>query len=286
MFSAMRRRVRVSPAGVVAVLALVFAMSGGAYAANRFLITSTKQISPKVLKALKGAPGATGANGANGAPGPAGPAGPAGPQGPGGAGGAEGKAGAPGASVVSAESKTKIGPCKEGGSEFKVGSATTFACNGEKGKEGTFGGQTLPVGKTLTGLWAASAFGTAAPPNPGFGRALAAVSFALPVSPALELSHARYIGVEEGEGEAKEKLPEAEVNGVMVKVCTGNEEHPVAVEGYLCIFAKDEHNVFAAAKPTAEIPSVSGATVGFTVSAFTGGEGAMWIDGTWAVTGE
>jgi hypothetical protein len=27
-------------------IALVFAMSGGAYAANHFLITSTKQISP------------------------------------------------------------------------------------------------------------------------------------------------------------------------------------------------------------------------------------------------
>ncbi len=53
-------------------LALVFAMTGGAYAAKKYLITNTKQISPSVLKQLKGAKGpagAAGANGTNGAPG-------------------------------------------------------------------------------------------------------------------------------------------------------------------------------------------------------------------------
>ena len=40
-------------ANVAATLALVFAMSGGAPAANHYLITSTNQISPKVLKELK-----------------------------------------------------------------------------------------------------------------------------------------------------------------------------------------------------------------------------------------
>jgi hypothetical protein len=37
----------------VAALALVFAMSGGAYAASRYVITSTKQISLEVLESLK-----------------------------------------------------------------------------------------------------------------------------------------------------------------------------------------------------------------------------------------
>jgi hypothetical protein len=79
MFTAVRSRI--TPTSLVAVAALVFAMSGGAYAAGHFLITSTKQISPKVLKALKGKPGANGASGANGATGPAGAAGGAGPAG-------------------------------------------------------------------------------------------------------------------------------------------------------------------------------------------------------------
>ena len=61
-------------ANVAATLALVFAMSGGALAAKHYLISSTSQISPKVLKELKkaGARGATGAAGPRGRPGPTG----------------------------------------------------------------------------------------------------------------------------------------------------------------------------------------------------------------------
>lgn len=44
-----RMRGRLTYANVVASLALVFAMSGGVYAASKYVITSTKQISPKVL---------------------------------------------------------------------------------------------------------------------------------------------------------------------------------------------------------------------------------------------
>ena len=40
-------------ANVVATLALIFAMTGSAVAATHYLITSTKQISPKALKELK-----------------------------------------------------------------------------------------------------------------------------------------------------------------------------------------------------------------------------------------
>jgi len=79
----MRRRL--SYANVTATLALVFAMSGGALAANHYLINSTKQINPKVLKKLKGATGRSGlagATGATGATGPTGPTGPTGKEGP------------------------------------------------------------------------------------------------------------------------------------------------------------------------------------------------------------
>jgi Collagen triple helix repeat (20 copies) len=80
-------RKRITYANVAATLALVFAMSGGAFAAKHYLLSSTKQISPKVLKALKGKTGKTGATG------PAGPAGLTGKEGLSGKEGKEGKEG-------------------------------------------------------------------------------------------------------------------------------------------------------------------------------------------------
>lgn len=74
-------------ANVVATLALVFAMSGGALAAKHYLINSTKQINPKVLKSLKGKTGKTGPTG------PAGVAGALGKEGPQGKEGAKGNSG-------------------------------------------------------------------------------------------------------------------------------------------------------------------------------------------------
>jgi hypothetical protein len=60
---------------VALVVALVFALTGGALAAGHYLITSTKQISPKVLRSLRGARGARGARGTAGATGAKGAAG-------------------------------------------------------------------------------------------------------------------------------------------------------------------------------------------------------------------
>ena len=124
MFSAIRKRIHVSPAAMIASLALVFAMTSGAYAAGRYLITSTKQISPKVLKSLKGATGAAGANGANGAAGPQGSA------------GAKGESGAAGGT----------GPAGPTGPQGTPGTP------GAQGPEGSFN-KTLPSGKTLKGNW-------------------------------------------------------------------------------------------------------------------------------------
>jgi hypothetical protein len=96
-------RKRLSYANVTATLALVFAMSGGAMAANHYLITSTKQINPTVLKKLTGKPGkngAAGANGVNGATGPTGSTGPQGPKGETGPKGEEGPKGANGTAVA------------------------------------------------------------------------------------------------------------------------------------------------------------------------------------------
>jgi len=121
----LRRRFTYS--NVVATLALVFAMSGGAYAASKFLITSTKQIKPSVLAQLKGKAGANGVAGAQGPAGPVGPAGGVGPVGPGGAPGTNG----------------------EPGTEGKAGKNGT---NGKEGSPWTVKGA-LPVGSTETGVW-------------------------------------------------------------------------------------------------------------------------------------
>lgn len=111
----MRRRI--SYANVTATLALFFAMSGGAMAATHYLINSTSQINPKVLKELKGKAGAPGATGVAG---PAGASGPAGPSGPPGPAGAPGKEGAPGKDGAQG---------KEGqpGKEGKEGKAASLA---------------------------------------------------------------------------------------------------------------------------------------------------------------
>jgi hypothetical protein len=256
MFSSVRRRV--TYANVIVTVALVFAMSGGAYAASKYLITSTRQISPKVLRALQGKAGKAGAAG------PAGPAGPAGAQGPAGANGKDGLNGSAGTSVTSAESKAKaIGPCKEGGSEFKTAGGTTYACNGEKGKEGTFGGSTLPSGKTLKGGWAASGYGEASYPNEGTGYAATGVSFALPLSVALRRE---YLIIKEGE------TPPAE--------CPGTAKEPAAAPGYLCIFVTNSINLHGG---SAEIKSN---LLGFTLTGFNEAKGPVVLEGTWAVTAE
>jgi hypothetical protein len=155
----LRRRFTYS--NVVATLALVFAMSGGAYAASKFLITSTKQIKPSVLASLKGKAGPAGANGA---------AGPAGAVGPAGAAGAQGPAG-------------PQGPVGEGvaGPEGKAGKNGT---NGKEGSAWTDKG-TLPVGSTETGVWILGPVAEGA--SPTFEEA--AISFPIPLAAAIKESN-------------------------------------------------------------------------------------------------
>jgi hypothetical protein len=69
---------RPSPTLVIASLALFVAMTGTSIAANKYLITSTKQIKPSVVKQLKGAKGPRGARGLAGTKGAAGATGPSG----------------------------------------------------------------------------------------------------------------------------------------------------------------------------------------------------------------
>lgn len=87
---------RPSPALILAIAALVLALTGSAVAAKRYLITNTKQISPTVLKQLAKMAAVQGAQGPAGSPGKAGTAGAAGAAGAEGAAGATGAAGANG----------------------------------------------------------------------------------------------------------------------------------------------------------------------------------------------
>src|ERR1700730_15789112 len=113
-------------ANVVATLALVFAMSGGALAANRYLINSTKQINPKVLKKLKGNVGKTGAQGLSG---------PKGEQGVKGEPGAKGETGPKGEAGISALSALPSGKAESG----------QFGVRADKGTGFLYDAVTLPV---------------------------------------------------------------------------------------------------------------------------------------------
>jgi hypothetical protein len=172
MFQKLRKRIQITPATIIASLALVFAMTGGAYAAGRYVITSTKQISPKVLKSLKGANGKNGVNGTNGAPGAQGPAGPAGPQGP---------AGAAGTAGVGTEGKKgETGPKGETGATGAPGPTV---------KE-------LAAGQSEHGVWAFSGKG-----QEEFGeetKVLVPISFPIPLNEVISAEDVHFIG----EGEA------------------------------------------------------------------------------------
>jgi hypothetical protein len=177
MLRALRSRMYLTPSAVIATLALVFAMTGGAYAAKKYLITSTKQISPKVLSALKGKVGLAGPAGPVGSAGAAGvgTAGPAGPAGPGGANG-------------------------ETGAEGKEGK------EGKPGKDGKTGfTKTLPSGATETGVWEISRFGEVSLVSP----LLATIPFTIPLAAELDASHVHFVGREEWKKENGQTPPSA-----------------------------------------------------------------------------
>ena len=156
MLSPLRNRFGIP--GVISVIALVFAMLGGAYAA------SNDSGSGKATASAKGKPGP---RGPKGKPGPAGPQGPAGPAGPAGAKGDTGSAGSNGSNGTGVTSAAaSVQECSEGGTKFTSASGTSTVCNGAEGEEGPQGPQgdpgadgepwvagTVPGGKVMKGTW-------------------------------------------------------------------------------------------------------------------------------------
>jgi hypothetical protein len=120
-------RPRLSYANVVATLALIAALGGSAVAAS-YVITSTKQIAPKVRKALKGKKGKRGPIGKTGPIGPAGPAGTAGAKGDTGATGPAGPTTTTLPSGQTARGWINIDTVTSGGSEVLPG-AISFGWN-------------------------------------------------------------------------------------------------------------------------------------------------------------
>jgi hypothetical protein len=141
----------------VAIIALVMALVGGAYAAGGLTKSQEKQVT-KIAKKYAGKTG------------PAGPAGPAGAAGPAGTNGTNGKNG----TSVTSEAAT-AGECPEGGTKFTAGASTSKVCNGSPW---TAGG-TLPSKATETGAWSVRAEGQGVFP----------VSFTIPLAAALNGTH-------------------------------------------------------------------------------------------------
>jgi hypothetical protein len=197
----------------VAILALVLAMVGGAYAAGGLTKSQEKQVK-KIAKKYAGKPGAPGATGAPGSPG---------------ANGKDGSNGAPGAAGKSvATSNATVGTgaeCPTGttGTKFQVeGSATaSHVCNGKNGATGFT--ETLPPGQTETGVWVAG-------PAREFQAPIVPISYSIPLAePSQEVVFLN--------------LPETEASsgsGACEYETEEPEATPVAPPGTLCVFSTEE----------------------------------------------
>ncbi len=204
MCSTLRNRFGIP--GAISVIALVFAMFGGAYAASN---SSGGGKATASAKAKRGPKGATG------------PAGPAGAKGDAGAAGANGTNGSGGVSATTESFNGAAHGCTEGGVVVKSASPETVVCNGKKGTHGTNGtngspwtaGGTLPVGSTETGSWSFRER------TAEYVFAFAPVSFAIPLAGEIDETHVHY---------------ETEEN--FGTFCTGTAANPTAPSGELCVY--------------------------------------------------
>jgi hypothetical protein len=257
----LRRRLR-EPFGkaglTVAILALVMAMVGGAFAANHAATASKAGKQGK-----QGKPGKTGPAGPAGATGPAGPAGPKGAAGEPGAPGAPGEPGAPGA----------------------------------EGSPWTAGG-TLPSGSTETGAWGVQFAGFEQEGEPGqiqSEKKLVLISFPIRLSSPIPLTDIKYVSNCEGFNPA-ERLEACERNQAAAEaICTGTAAEPTAPKGHLCVYqgigtVRSTENSLSAGitnfyNPTTVHENATSTSGSIAVAEYEGPhERSPFMLGTWAVT--
>lgn len=266
MFSLMRNRFGVP--GVIAVIALVFAMIGGAYAASGGLTSKQKKEVKKIAKSEAqklvgtgptGPAGPAGPPGTAGAQGPTGPEGPEGLQGPAGANGtngADGKTVLSGTTVPAASLGTNgdfyirtttseiYGPKAAG----VWGSPTSLkGADGAPGAPGAPGGPgpegspwvagTAPSEVILKGTWSIPQY-TAA----GAAEAInvpISTGVPVPTGPQLNLAlGAGLVNTEEAEQQAEVFCPGSAANPTIA-----TEFAELAGVGVLCIYAQSQTNL-------------------------------------------
>lgn len=249
MFLAMLRRL--TAANVAVILALVFAMSGGAWAAKKYIITSTSQIKPSVIASLKKGE-LTGKAGPEGPPGVAGPAGARGDQGPRGLMGATGEKGEPGAQGATGAAGVK-------GATGPIGGTGQQGPTGPRGATGDpwTPANALPSGASETGSWFA---------RPGEGEeAVHTLSFPVALSAELDETHVHF-------------APDP--------ACSGTAKKPTAAAGNLCVYVGEnfENHVELSTiiKPYEFFVGGAGTAGAVLVLKGTALPALAW--GTWAVT--
>lgn len=245
---------------VIAILALVFAMTSGAFAVtskdggHATAVAAKKKGKKGKAKALRGPRGPQGPEGKQGPAGTAGKDGVNGKDGLTGKEGVAGKEGPAGKSVVT--SAASGAECAEGGTRLEVeGSGIpSHVCNGEKGV--IHPGETLPSEASETGTWLLFRTGSDTFTN---------ISFTIPLAHPV--------------AEAKIKIePEGYTGGG--EGCPGTAEDAKAEPGFLCIYTTLNEGEGINPLVVAPVPTDNGAfLVGY------GAEGKYAL-GTWAVTAE
>jgi hypothetical protein len=192
---------------IVAIVALVAALAGGAYAASGGSGHGQATASAKA-KAKAGPRGKTGKTG------PAGPQGAPGANGTNGKDGANGTNGTNGSAGISAKAIAFAGDqhgCEEGGLEVTSASPTAFLCNGKAGAAGPLV-ESLPKGTLVTGAWSVLLSAE--------GNGLTSISYPFPLASA-PTEHREVLS--EGEFETE---------------CPGSVGNPDAAEGMFCFYAQ------------------------------------------------